>query len=65
MSGFPAHAAEPVGLSPRTVEKRRAHVMQRLGIQILSQAVLVATSAGFRGAQLGAEDASGIDTPET
>ncbi|MCB8819287.1 LuxR C-terminal-related transcriptional regulator [Microvirga rosea] len=36
-----------IGLSPRTVETHRAHVMQRLGVQILPQAVLVATSAGF------------------
>ncbi|MGF9762204.1 PAS domain-containing protein [Microvirga sp. 0TCS3.31] len=36
-----------IGLSPRTVETHRAHVMQRLGVQTLSQAVLVANSAGF------------------
>jgi PAS domain S-box-containing protein len=35
-----------IGLSPRTVETHRAHVMQRLGVQTLSQAVLVATSGG-------------------
>jgi hypothetical protein len=37
-----------IGLSPRTVETHRAHVMQRLGMQTLSQAVLVANSAGFQ-----------------
>lgn len=37
-----------IGLSPRTVETHRAHVMQRLGVQTLSQAVLVATHAGFQ-----------------
>lgn len=36
-----------IGLSPRTVETHRSHVMQRLGVQTLSQAVLLATSAGF------------------
>ncbi|HWK66383.1 MAG TPA: PAS domain S-box protein [Rhizobiaceae bacterium] len=36
-----------IGISPRTVETHRAHVMQRLGVQTLSQAVLIATSAGF------------------
>ncbi len=34
-------------LSPRTVETHRAHVMQRLGVHSLSQAVQMATSAGF------------------
>jgi hypothetical protein len=33
---------------PRTVETHRAHVMQWLGAQTLSQAVLVTTSAGFQ-----------------
>src|SRR3954452_15845924 len=42
-----------IGLSPRTVETHRAHVMQRLGVQTLSQAVLVATSAGFHLPNLG------------
>lgn len=36
-----------VGLSPRTIETHRAHVMQKLGVQTLSQAVLIATVAGF------------------
>ncbi|EIM25327.1 response regulator [Microvirga lotononidis] len=36
-----------IGISPRTVETHRAHVMQRLGVQTLPQAVLVAPSAGF------------------
>ncbi|MBS3652101.1 PAS domain S-box protein [Pseudaminobacter sp. 19-2017] len=36
-----------IGISPRTVEAHRAHVMQRLGVQTLSQAVLIAASAGF------------------
>ena len=37
-----------IGLSPRTIETYRAHVMQRLGVQTLSQAVMIANSAGFQ-----------------
>ena len=40
-----------IGLSPRTVETYRARVMQRLGVQTLSQAVLVATSGRISVAQ--------------
>ncbi|MDB5641546.1 MAG: hypothetical protein JWN07_863 [Hyphomicrobiales bacterium] len=38
-----------LGLSPRTIETHRAHVMQRLGVQTLSQAILIAAAAGFQG----------------
>ncbi|MBZ6077562.1 PAS domain S-box protein [Microvirga puerhi] len=54
-----------IGLSPRTVETHRAHVMQRLGVQTLSQAVLVATSAGFQSPSLEPNVPQGSDTPET
>src|SRR5918993_1523443 len=54
-----------IGLSPRTVETHRAHVMQRLGVQTLSQAVLVATSAGFQSPSPGPKVPQGSDTPET
>ena len=37
-----------LGLSPRPIETHRAHVMQRLGVQTLSQAVLIAAAAGFQ-----------------
>ena len=49
-----------IGLSPRTVETHRAHVMQRLGVQTLSQAVLVATSARIPLAQPRAEHVAGL-----
>nr|WP_245435509.1 LuxR C-terminal-related transcriptional regulator [Microvirga calopogonii] len=65
MSVFPAHAAESIGLSPRTVETHRAHVMQRLGVQTLSQAVLVATSAGFKSPSPGPKVPQVSDRPET
>ena len=53
-----------IGLSPRTVETHRAHVMQRLGVQTLSQAVLVATSAGFQSPSPGPKVPQGSDKPE-
>jgi len=53
-----------IGPSPRTVETHRAHVMQRLGAQNLSQAVLVATSAGFESPSPGPKVPQGSDTPE-
>jgi FixJ family two-component response regulator len=40
--------ARDLGISPRTVEIHRAHVMERLGAQTLPQAVLAATSAGVK-----------------
>jgi PAS domain S-box-containing protein len=43
--------ARDLGISPRTVEIHRAHVMERLGAQTLPQAVLAATSAGMKPAQ--------------
>ncbi|WP_052954628.1 PAS domain S-box protein [Microvirga vignae] len=57
--------ARDIGLSPRTVETHRAHVMQRLGVQTLSQAVLVATSAGFESPSPGPKVPHGSDKPET
>ncbi|WP_210168229.1 PAS domain S-box protein [Microvirga massiliensis] len=54
-----------IGLSPRTVETHRAHVMQRLGVQTLSQAVLVATSAGFQSPSPGPKVPQGSGSPET
>jgi FixJ family two-component response regulator len=53
-----------IGLSPRTVESHRAHVMQRLGVQTLSQAVLIATSAGLQAPRPGPDVSKGSDTPE-
>jgi PAS domain S-box-containing protein len=40
--------ARDLGISPRTVEIHRAHVMQRLGARNLSEAVLIAASAGVQ-----------------
>jgi PAS domain S-box-containing protein len=53
-----------IGLSPRTVETHRAHVMQRLGVQTLSQAVLVATSGGFQSPSPGPKAPQGSGSPE-
>lgn len=39
--------ARRLGISPRTVEVHRAHVMERLGVRTLPEAVLLAASAGF------------------
>ncbi|GEO17229.1 LuxR C-terminal-related transcriptional regulator [Microvirga aerophila] len=54
-----------IGLSPWTVETHRTHVMQRLGMQTLSQAMLVATSAGFQAPSPGPNVPQGSDKPET
>jgi FixJ family two-component response regulator len=40
------------GISPRTVESHRASVMQRLGVQTLSEAVLMAAAADFQSPNL-------------
>jgi PAS domain S-box-containing protein len=37
-----------LGISPRTVELHRASVMERLGVQTLTEAVLLAAAAGVR-----------------
>lgn len=37
-----------IGISPRTVETHRAHVMQRLGVKTVPDAVRIATSAGVQ-----------------
>ena len=37
-----------LGISPRTVESHRAHVMQQLGARTLPELVLLATAAGIR-----------------
>jgi PAS domain S-box-containing protein len=39
--------ARRLGISPRTVEIHRAHVMERLGASTLPEAVLLAAAAGF------------------
>ncbi|HYZ62592.1 MAG TPA: response regulator, partial [Acetobacteraceae bacterium] len=39
--------ARRLGISPRTVEIHRAHVMERLGARTLSEAVLLASAAGL------------------
>jgi len=39
---------QALGISPRTVEVHRAHVMERLGARTLPEAVLVAAAAGLR-----------------
>nr|WP_237906817.1 response regulator [Azospirillum brasilense] len=40
--------ARDLGISPRTVENHRAHVMERLGARTLPEAVLMAAAAGLR-----------------
>jgi PAS domain S-box-containing protein len=45
--------ARDLGLSPRTVEVHRAHVMERLGARTLPEAVLVAAAAGLHPPPLG------------
>jgi FixJ family two-component response regulator len=37
-----------LGISPRTVEMHRAHVMQRLGVHTLLEVVLLTTAAGLK-----------------
>ena len=37
-----------IGISPRTVETNRAHVMQRLGAKTVPEAVRIAASAGVQ-----------------
>ena len=39
--------ARALGISPRTVETHRAHVMERLGAQTLPEMVLIAAAAGL------------------
>ena len=40
--------ARDLGISPRTVEFHRAHVMERLGARTVPDAVLIAAAAGLR-----------------
>jgi PAS domain S-box-containing protein len=40
--------ARELGISPRTVESHRAHVMERLGAQTLSELVMTAAAAGLK-----------------
>jgi FixJ family two-component response regulator len=54
-----------IGLSPRTIETYRAHVMQRLGARTLPQAVLIATSAGFQSPGIESSLPQGLGSPET
>jgi PAS domain S-box-containing protein len=39
--------ARELGISPRTVESHRAHLMERMGAQTLPDLVLIAAAAGF------------------
>jgi FixJ family two-component response regulator len=39
--------ARDLGISPRTVEVHRAHVMERLGARSVPEAVIAATAAGL------------------
>ena len=50
--------ARELGISPRTVEMHRAHVMERLGARTLSELILLATAAGLRQSRMGREAAS-------
>ena len=43
--------ARRLGISPRTIEIHRAHVMERLGVRSLPEAVLLAVAAGLVGRQ--------------
>ena len=48
--------AKALGISPRTVEIHRAHVMERLGAHNLSEAIRMALSAGLEPTQLPSND---------
>jgi PAS domain S-box-containing protein len=50
--------ARELGISPRTVEMHRAHVMERLGARTLSELILLATAAGLRQSRMGREAVS-------
>ena len=50
--------ARELGISPRTVEMHRAHVMERLGARTLSELILLATAAGLRQSRVGREAGS-------
>jgi PAS domain S-box-containing protein len=57
--------ARELGISPRTVEMHRAHVMERLGARTLSELILLATAAGLRHSRMAREagsDAAGADS---
>jgi FixJ family two-component response regulator len=47
--------AKDLGLSPRTIELHRSNLMERLGVRTIGEAVSVATTAGLRPRQNGAE----------
>ena len=47
---------QALGISPRTVEVHRAHVMERLGARTLPEAVLAAAAAGLRPPRSGGGD---------
>ncbi len=51
--------ARRLGISPRTVEIHRAHVMERFGVRTLTEAVLLASSAGLSSSDLPAGPAGG------
>jgi PAS domain S-box-containing protein len=50
--------ARELGISPRTVEMHRAHVMERLGARTLSELILLATAAGLRPSRIAREAGS-------
>lgn len=51
-----------IGISPRTVETHRAHVMQRLGARTIPEAVRIAASAGVHAGPRSSRD-EGSDEP--
>jgi FixJ family two-component response regulator len=55
--------ARDLGISPRTVELYRASVMEKLGVQNLTQAVLLSAAAGIRPATAGGDQGSARKNP--
>ena len=57
--------ARDLGISPRTVEMHRAHVMERLGAKTLSELILLATAAGLRHSRIVREAGSDAVIPDS